>query len=75
MLTDFVDSVKHAILALCHRAKVVEGQLEQPFKEHLALEIEALLGVILRTNSQSFILEQLRFVADLKKHLPLDCTS
>jgi hypothetical protein len=70
-LNDFVEGAKSAILALCKRAKPLEGRVEDAFRDTLLLEIEALLGVILRTNNQSYILEQLRFIAELGKHLPL----
>lgn len=55
-LADFVEGAKTAITGLCKRAKVVEGKVEDSFRDTLLLEIEALLGVILRTNNQSYIL-------------------
>ena len=54
--TDFVEGAKTAIINLCKRAKVVDNNVENSFKETLLLEIEAFLGVILRTSNQTFIL-------------------
>jgi hypothetical protein len=68
-LSDFVEGAKTAITNLCKRAKVVDGKVEESFRDTLLLEVEALLGVILRTNNQSYILEQLRFLSELHKHL------
>jgi hypothetical protein len=70
-----VESAKHSILQFCKNIKVVEGKLESSSIDNLSLEIEALLGVALRTNSQSFILEQLKFIFELKRHLKLDSES
>ena len=68
-LTDFVEGAKNAITNLCKRAKLTEGKVEETFRDTLLLEIEAFLGVILRTNNQSYILEQLRFLSELHRHL------
>jgi len=70
-LSDFAEGAKNAITNLCKRAKITEGKVEDSFRETLLLEIEAFLGVILRTNNQSYILEQLRFISELHRHLPV----
>jgi len=68
-LGDFVEGAKNAITNLCKRVKITEGKVEDSCRETLLLEIEAFLGVILRTNNQSYILEQLRFISELHRHL------
>jgi len=44
-----------AITNFCKKVKTYE-RLDPQQKENLSLEIEGLIGVLLRTNNQSFIL-------------------
>jgi hypothetical protein len=71
IFNDFIESAKNAILNLCKRPRINGDKLEDGYKENLILEIEALLGVVLRTNNQAYILEQLRFVSELGKIIEL----